>query len=59
MSIVGRQFEKAIDKGQASIKENLKKLEELMLTIIENENEIITQQKEICDKLGIESNVEK
>jgi len=59
MSIIGRTFEEAIKKGQESTKSHMEKLQELLETVIENENEIIQQQKKICDKLGIENNVEE
>jgi len=58
MSIIGRTFEQAIKKGQESTQKHMDKLVELMDTIIKNENEIIQQQKKICDKLGIKAGVE-
>ena len=59
MSIIGRTFEQAIKQGQNSMEGHLAKITALMETIITNENEIIVQQKKICDKLGIGAEVEK
>ena len=59
MSIVGRTFEKAIAKGQENTKVHMDKLQELLEIIIENENEIMKQQKLICEKLEIECNLEE
>ena len=41
MSIIGRTFEEAIKKGQASTKASMEKLEELLGVIIENDEQLI------------------
>ena len=38
--------------------QSIKYIEKMLETIIDNENEIVQQQKLICDKLGIKSDVE-
>ena len=58
MSIIGRTFEKAIKDGQNSMTTHLESLKQQNDMIIDNMNEIIQQQKKICDKLGIDCDIE-
>jgi len=58
MSIIGKTFEKAIARGQESTKAHMEKLQELLETVIENENEIMLQQKKICEKLDVQCKLE-
>lgn len=58
-SILGRTFEQALKKGQDQVSGSISSLTDQNNTMIENQNEMIMLMKKICDKLGIETNIEK
>ena len=58
MSIIQKQLEKAMAKGQQSIGEHIKTLTEQNDEIIENLNEMIDLMEQVCKKLDIKTKVE-